>query len=58
MRLKRLAVSFSRPVFPGDTLTTMIWRESETDGLRRFSYETYNATGAVVIRDGLAEISR
>jgi acyl dehydratase len=57
VRLKRLAVSFSRPVFPGDTITTMIWRDGHTNGVRRFSYETYNAAGVAVLRDGLAETS-
>jgi acyl dehydratase len=56
-RLRRLAVSFSRPVFPGDTMTTTIWRDNEAEGLRCFSYETCNAAGVVVLRDGLAAIN-
>jgi len=56
-RLRRLAASFSRPVFPGDIITTMIWREKDSDGLMCFSYETCNGAGVAVIREGIAEIS-
>jgi acyl dehydratase len=55
-RLRRIAVSFSRPVFPGDTITTTVWRARDTDGLKRFAYETCNQAGATVLRDGLAEL--
>jgi acyl dehydratase len=30
-RLKRLAVRFSRPVFPGDTITTRVWPSPDCD---------------------------
>jgi acyl dehydratase len=30
-RLKRLAVRFSRPVFPGDTITTRVWPAPDSD---------------------------
>ncbi len=56
-RLTRLAVSFSRPVFPGDRLTTNLWREDEANGASCFSYEICNAAGAAVLRDGVAEVS-
>jgi acyl dehydratase len=55
-RLKRLAVKFSRPAFPGDIITTRVWRESDDDGVIRLSYETINPSGLAVIRDGVAEI--
>jgi acyl dehydratase len=51
-RLKRLAVRFSKPCLPGQTITTRIW--SAGDGA--FAYETTSDAGAVVIKDGLAEI--
>ena len=57
VRLNRLAASFSRPVFPGDTITTVVWPEDGTAAVREFSYETYNAAGLPVLRDGRAEIS-
>jgi acyl dehydratase len=56
-RLRRLAASFSRPVFPGDVITTNIWNEGDRDGVRCFSYETRRRAGVAVIREGIAEIS-
>ncbi len=57
-KLKRLAVRFSRPVLPGQTITTTFWRAGEADGNAVFGFETRNGDGEVVIKDGLAEISR
>jgi acyl dehydratase len=51
-RLKRLAVRFSKPCLPEQTITTSIWNAG--DGT--FAYETSSDAGAVVIKDGLAEI--
>jgi acyl dehydratase len=56
VRLKRLAVRFSRPVFPGDTITTRIWLADDRGGRRVYIYETCNPDGLAVIRDGVAEI--
>ncbi len=56
-RLKRLAVRFSRPVLPGQTITTRIWRAGEVDGRSVYGYETTNEAGDIVIKDGLAEVS-
>jgi len=53
LRLKRIAVRFARPVLPGDTLTTSIW-PAQASG--RYVFETSNAGGVVVLRDGSAEI--
>lgn len=55
-RLRRLRVRFSRPVFPGQTITTYVWERSLRGGLRVYAYETYNPEGQAVIRDGIAEI--
>jgi acyl dehydratase len=63
-RLKLLAVNFSRPVFPGDVITTTIWRGNEQDaGVspmraegKRFALETRNQAGVAVIDQGVAEI--
>ncbi len=57
LRLKRLRVRFSRPVFPGETITTKIWPEGEREGRRVYAYETYNPAGQAVIRGGIAEIA-
>jgi len=56
-RLKRLAVRFSRPVLPGQTITTTFWAAGEADGNRVFGFETRNGDGEVVIKDGLAEVA-
>jgi acyl dehydratase len=51
-RLKRLAVRFSRPVFPGQDIHTRVW----STGPHSYGFET-TADGTVVLRDGLAEIT-
>jgi acyl dehydratase len=51
-RLSRLAVRFAKPVQPGQTITTSLWPVSRGT----FAYETTSDGGAVVIKDGLAEI--
>ncbi len=56
-RLKRLAVRFSRPVLPGDTITTRVWPAGDRDGRRIFTYETTNPDGVAVIRGGRAEVA-
>jgi len=56
-RLKRLAVRFSRPVLPGQSITTRIWQAGESGGNAVYGYESTNGAGDVVIKDGLAEVS-
>lgn len=51
-KLKRLAVRFSKPVLPGEDVTTRIWDKG--DGT--FAFESTSSSGDVVIKDGLAEI--
>jgi acyl dehydratase len=55
--LKRLRVRFSRPVLPGQTITTRIWPDGERGGRRVFAYETCNPEGQPVIRGGIAEVA-
>lgn len=38
-RLKRLAVRFSRPVYPGSTITTKVWSEGNRNGRLVYTYE-------------------
>jgi acyl dehydratase len=52
-RIKRVAVRFSKPVFPGQELTTRFWQES--DGV--YGFETYNPDGAPVIKNGEVQIA-
>ena len=55
-RLKRIAVRFARPVFPGQTITTHVWPAGERDGRAVFGFETLNPDGKTVLTDGLAEV--
>jgi acyl dehydratase len=55
-RLKRLAVRFSKPVLPGEDVTTTFWRATEHDGVVGYAFESTNPAGDVVIKDGLAEL--
>ena len=56
-RLRRLAVRFSRPVLPGQEITTTFWAAGDADGNPVFGYETRNGDGDVVIKDGLVEVA-
>ena len=57
-RLKRLRVRFSRPVLPGQTITTKIWPHAKESDRQTFTFETYNQNNQPVIKEGLAEISK
>ena len=57
VRLKRLRVQFSRPVFPGQSITTRVWADGVRAGRRAYAFETYNPEGMAVIRGGIAEIA-
>jgi acyl dehydratase len=56
-KLRRLAVRFSRPVLPGQEITTQFWAAGAENGNRVFGYETRNGDGEVVIKDGLVEVA-
>jgi len=56
-RLKRLRVRFSRPVLPGQTITTKVWADGERGGRKIFAYETFNPDGQAVIKGGVAEVA-
>jgi len=51
-RVRRLAVRFSAPLFPGDTLTTRIWDL----GGAAYGFEAVSGEGATVVKDGRAEL--
>lgn len=51
-RLKRLAVRFASIALPKQTITTRIWDVGES-----YAYETTSDAGAIVIKDGLAEVA-
>lgn len=51
-RLKSLAVRFSAPVIPGDTITVRLWRDAQT-----ISFDAgVTARGVTVIKNGKAQI--
>jgi acyl dehydratase len=56
-RLKRLRVRFTRPVLPGQIITTKVWPDGEREGRKVFAFETYNPEGRAVIKGGLAEVA-
>ena len=49
--VKRVAVRFSAPLFPGETVTTRVWRANGGYG-----FESSNGEGTPVIKDGLVEL--
>jgi acyl dehydratase len=51
--VRRLAVRFSAPLFPGETLTTRVWRLP--DGA--YGFDALNDEGSPVIKDGRAELA-
>ena len=57
LRVRQVGVRFSRPVFPGDELTTRLWRVGSVPGAPTYGFETYNARGKAVIKNGIVEIA-
>ncbi len=55
-RLKRLAVRFSKPVFPGNDVVTTIYDAGARDGRHVYAFEA-TSNGDTVIKDGLAEVA-
>ena len=55
-RLRRLAVRFASIALPEQRITTRLWAAGDRDGWAAYAYETSNDAGAVVIKDGWAEI--
>ena len=56
-RVKRVAVRFSKPVLPGQELTTRFWELESSGGSTTYGFETYNPDGQAVIKNGRVEIS-
>ncbi len=57
LRLRRLAVRFSRPIYPGSAMTTVIWGGGSDRGGARLFFEALGPDGAKVITNGLAVVS-
>ena len=49
--VKRIAVRFSAPLFPGESVTTRVWR---IDGA--LGFESQNGEGKPVLKDGRVEL--
>jgi acyl dehydratase len=56
LRLKRLAVRFSAPLFPGQDVLTSLWKTGERGGRLVVAFEIADSVGSVVISNGLAEV--
>jgi len=56
LRLRRLAVRFSEPVFPGADLVTSLYDTGSGDGATVLAFEA-TSDGRRVIKDGLAEVA-
>ena len=58
-RIKRVGVRFSKPVFPGQELTTKFWKieNAEATGTATYGFETYNPDGVAVVKNGIVEIA-
>ncbi|MGI8793569.1 MAG: MaoC/PaaZ C-terminal domain-containing protein [Acidimicrobiales bacterium] len=55
-RLKRLAVRFAKNVFPGDDVTTSVYRVGTEDGADVYAFETVSSRGETVITNGRAVV--
>jgi acyl dehydratase len=56
-RVKRLAVRFSKNVFPGNDVVTTIYDAGEQNGRKVYAYEAHS-NGDQVIANGLAEVEQ
>jgi acyl dehydratase len=54
--VRRVAVSFARPVWPGQWLTTRLWRAGDRGDRVAFGLETTDESGAQVIAPAEVEI--
>ena len=56
-KVKKVAVRFSKPVFPGQELVTKFWKEGSGSGTTVYGFETYNPDGAAAIKNATIEIA-
>lgn len=56
-RLRRLAVRFAAPCFPGDELTTTVWELRDVVSHANLVFEVTDQKGRKVITNGIAEVS-
>ena len=56
LRLRRLAVRFSRPIFPADPMRTDLWDGGDVEGGRRYYCEATRSDGEKVLTNGIVEL--
>ena len=56
-RIKKVSVRFTKPVIPGQELTTKFWKTSESGDVTTYGFETYNPAGQAVIKGGVVEVA-
>ncbi len=57
-RVRKIGVRLSKPVFPGQELTTRFWKETEgEDQVVTYGFETYNPEGLAVIKNGIVQVA-
>lgn len=56
-RIKQVSVRFSKPVFPGEEVTTKLWKLDESGDGTTYGFEAYNPNGDAVIRNGQVVVS-
>jgi acyl dehydratase len=56
-RITRMAVSFARPVLPGQQITTRVWSAGPRDGRAAYAFMMLNSAGKAVLQDGLTEVA-
>lgn len=56
-RIERVGVRFSKPVRPGQELTTRYWKENGAGGATAYGFETHNPDGVAVVKNGTVEIA-
>jgi acyl dehydratase len=57
-KVTRVSVRFSKPVLPGQELTTRFWELGSSSGnVTTYGFETYNPDGQAVIKNGEVEIA-
>lgn len=56
-RVRRVGVRFSKPVLPGQELTTRLWKEADGVDAVTYGFETCNPDGAAVIKNGVVEVA-
>jgi acyl dehydratase len=56
-RVRRVGVRFSKPVLPGQELTTRLWKEADGVDAVTYGFETCSPEGAAVVKNGVVEVA-